>query len=338
MAWRAKDCFQCGADLTTEPRPRRALPWSDFLLVLVIVAVVALWWSHTEESARAALTPTATPTATVTPTLTATATRTPTYTATPTPTLTPTPIVHTVQPGESPLSIAGLYEVTLQSLLETNNLREGDLIHVGQSLRIPTATPILGPDGQPVTPTPTPTPDERSISYVTQPGDTLPSIAALFSVTVEAIMTANGLQPGASVQPGQPLVIPKSTPTAPPSPTRLLTPTATPGPPWPAPTLLSPRDGAQFSGGEPVLLRWAAVGLLEEDQWYVLRIWHPGQSGRPLPATWTKGTSFRLPADWRPEAETVSETFCWQVTVIQKSGEQLAAASPSSEVRCFQWR
>ncbi|MDH7485606.1 MAG: LysM peptidoglycan-binding domain-containing protein [Anaerolineae bacterium] len=338
MAQRAEDCFQCGADLTAAPRRRRALPWSDLLLVLVIAAVVMLWWSRTEEAARAALTPTATPTPTVTPTLTATATRTPTPTMTPTPTLTPTPIVHTVQSGESPLFIAGLYGVTLQSLLETNGLQEDDLIRVGQTLRIPTATPVLGPDGRPITPAPTPTPDERDVSYTVERGDTLLAIASRFGVTVESIVTANGLKLDAIIYPGQALVIPLGTPAAEPMPAYLITPTATPGPPWPAPALLSPGDGAQFSAGEPILLRWAAVGLLEDDQWYVLRLWRPQQSGNPLPTTWTRRTSFRLPADWRPPEDATSHELCWQVTVIQKSEEaELTLVSPSSDVRCFEW-
>jgi len=251
--------------------------------------------------------------------------------------------VHTVQSGESPLLIAGLYGVTLQSLLETNDLQEDDIIRVGQTLRIPTATPVLSPDGQPITSSPTPTPDERAVSYTVQPGDTLLAIASQFSVTVEAIMTANDLKPDAIIYPGQALVIPLGTPAAEPIPAYPITPTATPGPPWPAPALLSPRDGAQFSAGEPILLRWAAVGLLEDDQWYVLRVWLPEQAGSAFPVTWTKGTSFRLPADWRPEADSASRKLCWQVTVIQRSQEagaepELAMGSPASEIRCFHWR
>lgn len=343
VAERARDCFQCGADLTTPPRRRRSVPWADILLLLVIAGVVALWWSRAEEAARAALTPTATPTATATPTITPTATWTPTPTVTPTPTCTPTPIVHTVQPGESPLFIAGEYGVTLESLLAANDLQEGDLIRVGQLLRIPTPTPILGPNGLPVTPTPTSTPDQRAAVYTVQRGDTLVSIAAQFSVTVEAIMTANGLKPDEIIRPGQPLVIPLGTPTVEPFPIHRPTPTPTPGPPWPAPKLLSPPEGAQFSGEEPVLLRWAAVGLLEKDQWYVLRVWLPDQPGSRFPRAWTKGTSFRLPADWHPPADAASDKLCWQVTVTQKAeggageGAEIIAVSPPSEIRCFHW-
>lgn len=343
VAKRAQDCFQCGADLSSKPRRRRHRPWVDLLLLLVIAAVVAVWWCRAEEAARAALTPTATPTATATPTVTPTPTLTPTPTVTPTPTLTPTPIVHEVESGESPLFIAGLYGVTLQSLLETNGLQKGDLIHIGQFLRVPTPTPILGSDGLPITPAPTPTLDQRAVIYTVERGDSLLSIAGLYGVTVETILKANSLDPEEIIRSGQSLVIPQGTPTAEPSPVYPPTPTATPGPPWPAPDLLSPAQGAEFSSEEPILLRWAAVGLLEEKQWYVLRVWLPDRSESPLPATWTKGTSFPLPADWQPTTDRASRELCWQVTVIQKTEEagedpELVTVSPSSKIRCFRWR
>jgi len=340
VARRAQDCFQCGADLQARPRRSRRVPWAELLLLLVLTVVVAVWWSRTEEVAQAALTPSATPTASDTPTGTPTPTRTPTPTATPTPTLTPTPIVHKVQAGESPLYIAGEYGVTLQSLLETNHLQVGDLIRVGQSLRIPTATPMLGPDGQPITPAPSPTPDERAVAYMVQRGDTLLSVAARFGVTVDAIRQVNNLQPGATLRAGQPLVIPQGTPTAEPSPAYPPTLTPTPGPPWPAPRLLAPVEGAKFSAGEPILLRWAAVGLLADDQWYVLEAWLPGAASGALPAIWTKTTSYRVPADWHPDADVSSQEICWQVTVFQRTEipedePYLAAVSPPSEVRCL---
>jgi len=312
--------------------------WADVLLLLVIASVVALWWNWTEEAARAALTPTATPTATATATITPTATWTPTPTVTPTPTPTPTPIVHTVQPGESLLFIAGQYGVTLESLLEANDLQEGDLIRAGQRLRIPTPTPILGPDGLPATPTPTLVPGSWAYIYEVQPGDTLLSIAVEFSVTVGAIMEANDLEPDEIIRAGQPLLIPKGTPTPEWGRVHRATPTPTPGPPWPAPKLLGPPDGAEFRAGEPVLLRWAAVGLLEGDQWYVLRVWPPDRPAKAFPVTWTKGTSFRLPAEWHPSEKAPGCKLCWQVIVIQKGkGAELTAVSPPSEIRCFQW-
>jgi LysM repeat protein len=248
-----------------------------------------------------------------------------------------------VQTGESPLYIAGLYGVGLQALLETNDLQVGDIIRAGQSLRIPTATPMLGPDGQVITPAPSPTPDERAVAYMVQRGDTLLSVAALFSVTVDAIRQANSLEPGQTIQAGQPLLIPQGTPTAEPSPVYPPTLTPTPGPPWPAPRLLAPSDGAEFSSGEPILLRWAAVGLLPEDQWYVLEAWLGEPSATTFPESWTKATSLRVPADWHPDSDEPNEQLCWRVTVIQRTEiagaePDLTTASPPSEARCLLWR
>jgi len=343
VARRADDCFFCGADLASKPRRRRMLPWAEILLLAVIAVVVVVWWFRTEESAQALLTPTATPTPTDTPTGTPTATLTATPTRTPTPTLTPTPIVHRVEGGESPLYIAGLYGVSLQSLLDTNQLQEGDLIRTGELLRIPTATPILGPDGKPITPAPPPTPDRRAVTYMVQGGDTLLSIAAQFGVTTEAILQANDLQEGVIIRSGQALVVPQGTPRAEPSPSYPPTITPTPGPRWPAPSLLSPVDSAAFAVGEPVLLRWAAVGMLEEKQAYLLSAWFSGLSGSSLPDQLLSGTSFRLPAEWLPATEPLGPEMCWQITVVERvETENLepvtAAISPPSEIRCFHWR
>ena len=45
--------------------------------------------------------------------------------------------VHVVQRGDTLLEIAGRYGVGLTELLRVNSLRQADLIHPGQSLRIP---------------------------------------------------------------------------------------------------------------------------------------------------------------------------------------------------------
>jgi LysM repeat protein len=341
VSWLATDCFQCGASLNARPRRPRPvrLPWAGFALLLVIGAILMVWWIAAEEAAQAALTPTPTATPSSTATATASATTTATPTITPTPTLTPTPIVHQVESGESPLFIAGLYGVTLESLLETNGLEEGDLIRVGESLRIPTATPILGPDGLPMTPPPTPTPDVRAVAYTVQAGDTLAFIAARFGVTVEAIQEANGLEPDAIIRPNQPLLIPPASAADQPTPGYPPTATPTAGPPWPAPDLLSPPANGDFGEGQPILLRWAAVGLLGTNEWYVVRVWNPDASTSPPLAAWTKGTSCMVPDDWDGRPTVSGQGACWQVTVVEGNPEDSAAApkpaSPPSAVRCF---
>jgi len=58
-----------------------------------------------------------------------------------------------------------------------------------------------------LTPTPTPHPAQQAFPYVVQPGDTLFSLAQRFGVTVQAIMTANGLM-SSQLLAGQTLIIP----------------------------------------------------------------------------------------------------------------------------------
>jgi hypothetical protein len=143
---RSRTCWRCGADLTIppealQPEPEPPIPWRSALLgfalvVLLFLAVGGLAW----RMARAAMArPTPTPTATP---FTPTATPTPRPTVTPTPTLTPTPIPpleHQVQAGETLLYIAERYGVTVDDIRRLNNL-SGDLIVVGQVLRIPVYT------------------------------------------------------------------------------------------------------------------------------------------------------------------------------------------------------
>jgi uncharacterized membrane protein/LysM repeat protein len=97
---------------------------------------------------QAPLTPTASPTTGPSPTPTASATTGPSPTATPVeaateapteaPTATPASLViHVVQPGENLSSIARLYGVAYQAIMEANGLEDPNLIAVGQELAIP---------------------------------------------------------------------------------------------------------------------------------------------------------------------------------------------------------
>ena len=94
------------------------------------------------------------PTSTATAGQTAAATRT----ATPRPTVRATAgadstITHTVQKGETLSGIASLYGVTVQEIVDANDLESADLIQIGQVLIIP-----LPPQASPTTPTPSSTP------------------------------------------------------------------------------------------------------------------------------------------------------------------------------------
>jgi LysM repeat protein len=67
----------------------------------------------------------------------------------------------------------------------------------------PTPTPAATPTPAPPSPTPAP-----ARTYVVQEGDTLGAIAAAYGVSIEALMTANGIQDSDVILIGQELVIP----------------------------------------------------------------------------------------------------------------------------------
>jgi len=167
----------------------------------------------------APLTPTASatmgpsPTATASPTTGASPTATPLEVATGTPTEAPSAtaraqVIHVVQPGESLSSIARLYGVTYQAIMEANGMTDPNLLRVGQELIIP--TPVEAATETPAeTPTEAPTATPVSlIVHVVLPGETLSSIGRLYGVTYQAIMEANGMTDPNLLEVGQELIIP----------------------------------------------------------------------------------------------------------------------------------
>ena len=114
-------------------------------------------------------TPTPAPTATlsvnvVVATLAPTATPAP-YTPepTPTPTVTPTPIIHVIQSGETLLSVAVQYDVSVAALQDANGILDPRLLQLGQELVIPRQEEL---DAASTTLTPTPTPIPLAVEHV----------------------------------------------------------------------------------------------------------------------------------------------------------------------------
>lgn len=75
--------------------------------------------------------------------------------------------------------------------------------------------PVPGAPTQPPTASPPPLPTSAPLTYVVQSGDTLGSIADNYSVSVEALMQANGLTDPNRLDVGQTLIIPVSSSTGP---------------------------------------------------------------------------------------------------------------------------
>jgi len=231
------------------------------------------------------------------------------------------------------LQIARNYAVTLRELLAANDLVEADVLHPGDELIIPSSGQL-----------PTPTPMPSQIRHVVQPGDGLNDIAERYNVTAASIRLANGLDADAPVAAGDVLVIPLSPL---PTPTSLLptpTPTATPGPPYAAPQMLYPPDGATIEGQETVIaLQWASVGILAEDEWYELYLQYLGErSSSELSeiTVHTRLTAWRLPAEWYPGEDNEQARFEWKVQVVRitPGTEAPKLISKPSHVRRFDWK
>jgi LysM repeat protein len=98
-------------------------------------------------------------------------------------------ITHRVRFGETLSGIAWRYGVTIQQIVDANNIRNRNLIFAGQTLRIPVER-------------------QDFFEYTVQRGDTLTSIAHRFGTTVWEIARLNGIWNVNLIFVGQRLLIP----------------------------------------------------------------------------------------------------------------------------------
>lgn len=132
---------------------------------------------------------------------------------------------HVVQAGETLSHLAVRYGVSVAAIREANRL-PGDMIRVGQTLRIPgaaeprptpTPTPDPAPEPEPAPPEPEPEPVEEAeprlgegepFYYTLSEGESIEDVARLFLLSVEDLMRANRITDPAQVRPGQRIQIP----------------------------------------------------------------------------------------------------------------------------------
>jgi LysM repeat protein/ribosomal protein L40E len=277
---------------------------------------------------------TATTTATVTlpPTETLPPTDIPTFTAQP-------PFDYTVRAGDTCLGIALAFSVSVQSIVQVNNLPASCIISEGQALKIPYPTPTPAP-------LPTDIPNEATqtaqacekVPYTVQANDSLSSISFNYNVPQDAIKFYNGLSTDA-VFLGQTILIPLCERFATPGPT----PTATLPPPYQAPNLLLPADGAAFTlANDVVTLQWASIGTLRENEAYqVVVVDVTSGQGRRI-TEYVTDTKFIVPTSFRPN-DNLPHVIRWWVTTVRQNGvdEQSQAVYESagalSEKRDFSW-
>jgi LysM repeat protein len=349
----ATRCLVCGSDLTGIDKPARknrdiqgsrmpkitlSLPIALGLLALFLTIGAVLVYFALQETGRV-VDPTATPTETATVTLTVTPTpSTPTPTDIPLPS--PTPVSYTVQAGDTCAGIAFTFGVSIQSIVLLNNLpADCNTLVEGQLLLIPQPTPTPT-----ALPTSTLSPAEATeqscekVNYEVQENDTLSSIANSYSVPMAVVQEYNGLS-SETVFSGMTLIIPLCERFPTPGPT----PTATLPPPYSAPNLLLPADGARFTQtGDTVSLQWASIGTLLDNEAYQVVVvdFTDGDSRRLV--DYVTDTKFIVPATFR-SSESIPHLYRWWVLTARQSGTDedgnpvWESAGAASDQRVFLW-
>ncbi len=289
------------------------------LLILIGAAIVLLIPGVANSILKPAGMEVVNVTATPTPTITATATRTPTITVSPTQTATATPlppIEYTIQAGDSCAAIAGLFDISVNTIVLTNGLDAACSLTPGKVLLIPQPTPTAAPLATSTLSAAQATESScQKVNHEVVSGQTLSGISLTYNVPAEAIRDYNGLS-GDTVFLGQILIIPlcERRPTAGP------TPTATTPPPYGAPPLLLPADGAVFTDpNDVVTLQWAAVDTLRSNEAYAVTVLDVTDGGTRLTVEYVTETRLVLSADLRP-FDTIPHILRWSVLTVRQTG------------------
>ena len=323
----ATRCLVCGRSFTVSqktsatvspvqspklPELKLSLPAAIGLIILILGLGAALVFLILQSTGRVTA-PTATPTTTLTPT--STSSPSPTVEPTTAPTATPEPPKeHTVAAGEFCSSIALRYNVSIQSIVDLNNLApECGTLSVGQKLLIPVPTP------KPTAlPTSTLSPAEATqlscgtVTYQIQDGDSLSSISINYNISIESIKSFNGLTSD-NVMVGMYLSLPLCERLPTPGPT----PTATLPPPYGAPSLLLPVDGIVYNNvTDTIVLQWSAVSTLREGERYAVTVVDVTSGEAKKITQYVTETRFTVPASLRPTDNTF-HIFRWWVVPVR---------------------
>ncbi len=106
-------------------------------------------------------------------------------------------LVHRVQRGETLSSIARAYKKSLEEILTANNMGFADLIYPDQRIRIPGAASAASA-----------APFGGALVHEVQKGETLSEIAEHYGVPTSSVLSANNMDAGARIFPGQEVLVP----------------------------------------------------------------------------------------------------------------------------------
>jgi LysM repeat protein len=205
---------------------------------------------------------------------------------------------------------------------------------------VPTASPTATRVVVHRKPTPTafvPTVTPLPVIHVVQEDEVLGLIAEAYGTTVEALLEANELEDGDLISIGQELVIVDAEGTPMVIEVVVPSPTVTPTPAfaYQAPLLLGPDEGIVFHGQDAAIsLRWAAVAMLNHNEWYQVRVWSQGEEHAYR--AWTKASSWLLPPSVYAGAD--GNRLSWNVSIVRRHEGQTIPLSPPSRTRQFDWQ
>lgn len=124
--------------------------------------------------------------------------------------------IHVVQYGETLFSIASHYGVTMEQITEANYLVNPNMIYLGQELVIPIEEePVVEEVGEESEDVPVteevvePVKQEIGRIHIVQYGETLTSIAAIYGVSLQELLSVNRLLSPHLIYAGQNLIIPQ---------------------------------------------------------------------------------------------------------------------------------
>ena len=123
------------------------------------------------------------------------------------------PTRYTIKHGDTISGIAQRFGLTTQGLLTLNKLSRTSIIYPGQVITLSGSsiaiTPVSNVTPNPPSPPPTNAPAPViNNTYTIKTGDTVTSIASRFGVSVDALLTANGLTRASIIYAGRTLTIP----------------------------------------------------------------------------------------------------------------------------------
>ena len=117
---------------------------------------------------------------------------------------------YVIEAGDTLGSIANTYQVSTEALADANPEVDPNNLQINQLLVIPPRGTGLPPGALEALSTPVPIPREPGEvqTHAVAAGDNLGAIAAVYSVTIDEILEANGLEDPNQITVGQQLLIP----------------------------------------------------------------------------------------------------------------------------------